>query len=423
MWRKKNLLIVQEILRVIFNRLKQQDLGLLFAVITLIGIGLVVLYTVTSSNQTGISTTFQKQLLYGFIGVIFMGIAAIFSPRVHYTFAYLFYIVSCLLLLGVLLWGDETKGAARWIDLGLFSFQPSEPAKIALVLVLARYVTDKKYDPRKPLHIMGTIAVTFIPLTLVLLQPDLGTSIVFAAILLAMLVAIGTPFSYLLLMITPICAALASVNTIVLLIYIIVIILFAWGMHMRMGMLILLIIANLVISLGTPELWNQLKPYQKNRLISFVNPEADPKGSGYQVIQSKVAIGSGGFSGKGLGRGSQTQLKFLPEQHTDFIFSVIGEEFGLIGATGVLALLFWVVYRGFHAALRTKGKYSALICIGLSIIITVHIFINIGMTIGIMPVTGLPLPFLSYGGSFLWTIMISVGLILGVGRRWKEYTP
>jgi rod shape determining protein RodA len=290
-------------------------------------------------------------------------------------------------------------------------------------MVLARHVTDKRYNPRRFAHLIRTMVLSLIPLLLVMAQPDLGTSIVFAAISLIAIIAAGTPFLYLLVLLSPIFAALAAINTYVMLGYFTLLVVVAWRLQLRLLLMILLVLGNLSISLAAPQIWNQLKPYQKNRLVSFFNPEVDPQGSGYQVIQSKVAIGSGGFGGKGLGEGSQTQLKFLPEQHTDFIFSVVGEELGLVGATLVLAFLLLVISRGYRAALRSKGFYSALVCLGLSTMITVHAVINIGMAVGLMPVTGLPLPFLSYGGSFLWTIMIAIGLILGIQRRWKEYTP
>jgi rod shape determining protein RodA len=240
---------------------------------------------------------------------------------------------------------------------------------------------------------------------------------------LFIIVAAGTPPVYLLVLVSPALAALASTNLAILLIFLALLIFFAWRLRIRLLFLILLVVANFAISFATPHLWNQLKPYQKSRLISFIQPEADPRGSGYQVIQSKVAIGSGSLTGKGLGQGSQTQLKFLPEQHTDFIFSVLGEELGFIGATLALTLFSLLIYRCFRTAFKSKGRYSALVCTGLASMLTFHIFINIGMTLGIMPVTGLPLPLLSYGGSFLWTVMISLGLILGIQSRWREYTP
>ena len=404
-------------------KFKDLDLWLPLATLALIVIGLVILYTATFGDQSGLPHLFGRQLAYAAGGLILLILAASLSPRVHFAFSYLFYIICCLLLLGVLIWGDPTKGAARWINLGILSFQPSEPAKLALVLALARLVTDKKFDPRKASHLLRAAIMALIPLALVIAQPDLGTSIVFAAIFLSVIIAAGIPYAHLLILISPVLAALASVHIISLVLYIVLLLTFTWRMRLRLGLLVLIILANLAISVGTPQLWNQLKPYQKNRLVSFIHPEASPKGAGYQVIQSKVAIGSGGLVGKGLGQGSQTQLKFLPEQHTDFIFSVIGEELGWAGATVALALFSLLIYRGFRAAQMTKGRYSVLVCVGLISMLTTHIFINIGMTVGLMPVTGLPLPLLSYGGSFLWTILIAIGLILGIQRRWKEYTP
>lgn len=405
------------------GRAKVLDQWLVLATFALIIFGLLVLYAATSSQEAGLPHLFQKQLVYALIGFVLLVGSATLSPRVHFTFAYLIYAACCLGLLIVLIWGEAAKGAARWMNLGVFSFQPSEPAKVALVLALARLVTDKKYDPRKLTHLLKTLGLGLIPLGLVLAQPDLGTSIVFGAITLFIIVVSGTPSTYLLALVSPIFAAFASINRISFVVYLALLIIFAWRLKFKLPLLILLVLANLCISLGTPTLWNHLKPYQKNRLVSFIQPEADPRGSGYQVIQSKVAIGSGGFVGKGLGHGSQTQLKFLPEQHTDFIFSVVGEELGFVGSSVALALLSLVVLRGFQTAQKSKGRYSAVVCAGLSAMLAFHILINVGMAVGIMPVTGLPLPFLSYGGSFLWTTMISVGFVLGVQLRWREYTP
>lgn len=404
-------------------RIKEIDLYLLLGTIALVVFGLVMLYYTTATGEENFHPLFLRQLFYAFIAIALMLIMTVLSPRVHFTFAYLSYVFCCLLLVGVLIWGDSAKGAARWINAGFFSFQPSEPAKIALILALARLTTDKKYEPNRFLHLLKALTLAIIPLILVLAQPDLGTSIVFAALALFMIIAVGTSYLYLLLLVSPILAALSSISIYTFIAYLILLVMFCWRIRLRLGLFLLLIALNLTISLGAPKLWVQLKPYQKNRLISFVHPEIDPKGSGYQVIQSKVAIGSGGLTGKGLGEGSQTQLKFLPEQHTDFIFSVLGEELGFLGATTVLTLLLLIVVRGYNAAGKSKGSYSSMVCLGISGMVTIHVFINIGMTVGLMPVTGLPLPFLSYGGSFLWTVMAAMGIILGIQCRWKEYTP
>ncbi|MCX6639607.1 MAG: rod shape-determining protein RodA [bacterium] len=405
------------------QRLKLIDPWLIFSVAALLITGLVILHSASGNPDAHIAELFQKQLIFALIGIGLMIGAAFMSPRAHFALAYLLYCLACLTLLGTLIWGSTTKGAESWLELGLFTYQPAEPAKIALVLALARMMSDKKFDATRPGHIFRAMLLTAVPLLLVLAQPDLGTAIVFPATFLFMIIAVGIPTNFLVFLLSPVLAAITSFNLTLLLIFVLVFALAAWLYKTPWMVIGLLVAFNLSISFATPQLWNHLKPYQRNRLVSFIHPEADPKGSGYQVIQSKVAIGSGGIKGKGLGKGSQTQLKFIPEQHTDFVYSVVGEELGLIGAGSVLILLFVVMLRGLRAAQRAKGRYSALLCTGLIAMISVHIFINIGMALGLMPVTGLPLPFLSYGGSFLWTVMIAMGLILGVQLRWKEYTP
>jgi rod shape determining protein RodA len=327
------------------------------------------------------------------------------------------------ILLGTFAWGSLAKGAVRWIDVGLFTFQPSEPAKIGLILALARLTTDKKYDPHRFSHLLRAVGLTGLPLLLVMAQPDLGTSIIFGAVFIFMMVAAGTPLAYILLMVSPVVAAITSFHLLIFIGFMLLLLILAWRMKIYLGLLIFILAANLAISAATPMLWNHLKPYQQKRLITFLDPEADPKGSGYQIIQSKVAVGSGGMFGKGLGEGSQSQLMFLPEQHTDFVFSMLGEELGFTGAS--LALFFYglIIFRGFRIAQLSQGRYTTLVCVGLSAMLAAHIFINIGMAIGLMPVTGLPLPFLSYGGSFLWTAMVSVGIILSAQLRWGDYTP
>jgi rod shape determining protein RodA len=405
------------------QRLKLIDPWLILSIMTLLVTGLVILYHATGSTEGSGSDLFSRQLINALIGVGIMIGVALTSPRVHFTLAYLLYAFGCMTLLGVLLWGSTAKGADSWLNFGLFTFQPAEPAKIALILSLARMMSDKKFDITRPAHLFRAMGLTALPLMLVLAQPDLGTGIVFPATFIFMVVAAGIPTNFLIFILSPAMAALASIHWLALAIFLVVMAITAWLYKTPWTIIAVLIGINAMVGIATPRVWDHLKPYQRNRLASFIHPEADPKGSGYQVIQSKVAIGSGGVQGKGLGKGSQTQLKFLPEQHTDFIFSVVGEELGLFGAGSVLILLFTVMIRGLRAGQRTKGKYTALICVGLVAMLSVHVFINIGMALGLMPVTGLPLPFLSYGGTFLWTVMISMGLILGVQLRWKEYTP
>jgi rod shape determining protein RodA len=404
-------------------KFKKLDAYLLCGMLAIITLSLLLLYNVRSQGQNEIPYLFQRQLFYAFVGLILLAASAVMSPRVHYGLAYVLYGASCLLLLGVFLWGSIAKGATRWIDLGLFTFQPSEPAKIALILATARILTDQKFDLQKPAHLLKVIGLALIPLALVLVQPDLGTSIILAGVFLAMIVAAGLPYSYLLILLSPALAAMTSFHPLIFLIFMIILVFIAWRMKLYFNVLLALILVNLAISGATPLFWNQMKPYQQQRLVSFLNPEADPQGSGYQIIQSQVAVGSGGILGKGLGKGSQTHLMFLPEQHTDFIFSMLGEELGIAGASFALLLYGLIILRGFRIAMLCNGKYTSLVCTGLCSMLAIHVFINIGMAIGLMPVTGLPLPFLSYGGSFLWTSMVAVGIILGAHLRWGDYTP
>jgi rod shape determining protein RodA len=404
-------------------KLKRLDAWLLVGVLASVVLSLALLYHVRSQGLDDIPHLFRRQLFYALIGLLLMSSSAVMSPRVHFGLAYVLYGICVAILLGTFAWGSIAKGAVRWIDLGLFTFQPSEPAKIGLILALARLTTDKKYDPSRFSHLLRAVGLTGFPLLLVMAQPDLGTSIIFGAVFLFMMVAAGTPLAYILLMVSPVVAAITSFHILIFIAFMVLLLILAWRMKIYMGLLIFMLAANLAISAATPMLWNHLKPYQQKRLITFLDPEADPKGSGYQIIQSKVAVGSGGMFGKGLGEGSQTQLMFLPEQHTDFVFSMLGEELGFAGASAALFLYGLIIFRGFRIAQLCQGRYTTLVCVGLTAMLAAHVFINIGMAIGLMPVTGLPLPFLSYGGSFLWTAMVSAGIILGAQLRWGDYTP
>jgi rod shape determining protein RodA len=247
---------------------------------------------------------------------------------------------------------------------------------------------------------------------LVLLQPDLGTALVFIFVCLVMMVRAGLPWIWLLMLLSPMIAALCSMNLFVLLAFILV---FATLLYTsEVGITLMAIFLSLSAGIGftLPTFWNLLEPYQQQRIFVFLNPEMYPRGAGYQLIQSKVAVGSGGFLGKGYLEGTQTQLSFLPERHTDFIFSVVGEEFGFVGASLVLGLFTLLVMRAVVVGLRHRNGYCALVMTGFASMIFFHVLVNVGMTIGMMPVTGLPLPFLTYGGSFLWTLLLVMGLLI-----------
>lgn len=294
----------------------------------------------------------------------------------------LIYAVCIVLLLTVLLIGTgrEETGSKSWIRFGPIGIQPSEFVKIGFIITFSKRVSDMGDGINEPKNLLHLLAHLGVLLGLIMMQPDLGTAMVFIFIFAGIVFAAGLSYKYI----------VTAIGTVVGIIPI------AW--------------------------FFLLKDYQKNRIMVFFNPESDPLGAGYHVIQSKIAIGSGKIFGKGLYHGTQTQLGFLPVKHTDFIFAVIGEELGLIGCVAAALLLFAIVYRCIGNSNRTKGDMSRYICIGVACMFLAHIFENIGMCIGLMPVTGIPLPFFSYGGSSIITNFVAIGLVLSVHMRKKTIT-
>lgn len=293
------------------------------------------------------------------------------------------YLLNLLLLVIVIFAGSEAGGAQRWIDIGPWRMQPSELAKIIIIIAFAAFLAEREGKLNRFRDLIPCFIYIGIPMLLILIQPDLGTSLVFIAIMFGMLFASG--------------ARPLLVGG-----------LLAGGVTAAVGM----VWAHLKF-----DTWIPLKEYQLTRLTIFLDPWSDWQGAGYHMIQSKIAIGSGGLWGKGLMGGTQSFFDFLPIRHTDFIFSVIGEEFGYLGALLVLGLLFFVIYRGLCIATEAKDRFGMLIATGICSMLTFQVLVNVGMTVGIMPVTGLPLPFLSYGGSSMLANMVSLGLLLNVYAR------
>ncbi|HID95771.1 MAG TPA: rod shape-determining protein RodA, partial [Candidatus Latescibacteria bacterium] len=357
----------------------------------------------------------KKQMFWAIFALIAMLVAIAIPNKVFYGFSYLLYGICILSLLWVPAIG--TKG--RWVNLGPVSVQPSELAKIAVVFALGRYLSGKKRV--SPRHAVVPVIIILIPMLLVAKQPNLGTSLVYGAVLIPMLYWAGFKPLHLFLIFSPLFSIVSGFWWVSWLTFIIALAVVLYLVRPRLVAAAGLVIINLIFGILTPVLWGSLHTYQQQRIIGFLSPGRDPLGSGYQIIQSKVAIGSGGFLGKGFLGGTQTKLAFLPRQHTDFIFSVIGEELGFIGSTLVLSLFLFLLYRGIAIAASAKNRFASLISIGLVSILGFHVFVNVGMTVGMLPVTGLPLPFLSYGGSSLVTNMTLVGLLLNVGLRRHEY--
>ena len=356
--------------------IRNLDWILILTVFLLTGVGLVLIASATHTEalRTGVNYFVQRQGLFLSVDVLLV----ILLPRLDYhvlkQVALPLYVITLILLLGVMFFGHSTMGAQRWIRLGPVIFQPSEFSKVFIIVCLAAFLDKQAGSLEHWKEYLPAGLFLLAPFVLVLRQPDLGTALVFGAIGFSMFWVCGFKTRWI-----------------------------AW----MTGVLICL----------SPLIWHFLHEYQRNRIRVFLNPELDPFGAGYHVIQSKIAIGSGLLLGKGWMQGTQSQLNFLPENHTDFIFAVAGEEFGFIGAVVILLLYLILIWRGLTIALNAEDRFGMLLATGITGMYLFHVLVNIGMTAGIMPVTGVPLPFLSYGVSSLTTNMLLAGLLLNINLR------
>ncbi|MFQ6033100.1 MAG: rod shape-determining protein RodA, partial [Candidatus Zixiibacteriota bacterium] len=330
-----------------------------------------------------------------------------------------FIAVGTLLL--ILMLGSSKMGAVRWFSLGGLNIQPSEFAKIATIFALARYLAYSKCSIYNFRWLAVVLAITLLPALLILRQPDLGTSLVFLAILICMLFWAGVPIFYLFLIVSPFISLLCASHWLAWALFFLLLIFLLYRLRLNFLFSVGFLLCNLAFGMITPLVWNRLHDYQKDRIIVFLDPGKDPQGAGYQIIQSKIAVGSGGLLGKGYLEGTQTKLAFLPHQHTDFVFSVLGEEFGFLGTLVLLGLFGFLIIKGIIIAQRTRNAFASNVALGITSILAFQMLVNIGMTLGFLPVTGLPLPFVSYGGSSMVLSWILVGLLLAIHHRWYEY--
>ena len=383
-------------------------------------IGLVSVYSATYDARA--SDIFFKQLAWSGAGTIVLLTMALFPYRLLQTISIPAWLFSLLLLVIVLLLGKTVSGSTSWFNLGSFRIQPSEFAKITTVLALASYLSRSDVSLRNPRDLFLAGGIVLAPVALIMMQPDFGTAVIYGGMAFAVMYWGGASQFTLLSVVAPAAAAVGALfGTTPFLIVVAV-----------MGVLIYLtkehrLVAAVVFSfmvlvgISVQFIYDGMKPYQQRRIDTFLDPGADPLGAGYNILQSKVAIGSGGVFGKGYLHGSQTQLNFIPEQWTDFIFCVPGEEFGFIGAATVLVLFAVFLMRGVTLASKVKSKYASYVAIGLTATIATHVFINIGMALGLFPVIGVPLPFLSYGGSSLLSNAAMVGILMNLYTNRKEY--
>jgi rod shape determining protein RodA len=394
------------------------DRNLVLASLGLMLFGLATLY---SAGQTDVPTraagVWHRQFVWFGVGIVACGIIYNISLRVLEWLAPALYAFSILLLGLVLLVGTgagTAESSHSWLSIGGHQIgQPSELAKVATVLMLARFLSSRKEAPRSLKDLIGPALIVGVPFLMVLKQPDLGSALVFVGIFFAMLFWSGVRPRLLFLMATPGISLLLAFNTLTWSAWIIVfvMILIAWRPYVWDWTMFLA--ANVAMGAIAMPLWTRLAPYQQNRLLTFLNPEVDPRAAGYHAIQSRVAIGSGGWFGTGYTEGPQKRLAFLPEQHTDFVFSVVGEELGFLGVFVALSLFLTLFLVLLRIARRAPDPFSSLVVFGIVGLFFTHVFENVGMTVNLMPITGIPLPLFSYGGSFF----IICALCLGVALR------
>ena len=401
---------------------KEFDLTLFILALVLSLIGVLLIYSAKYYSDNLVERgIYLKQVIWILLGMAVCFLVFFIPLRFYEVFSYLLYFLSLLALLLILMIGATRMGAARWISMGGFNIQPSEFAKIATVFLLARFLTYSKRNDYSVKWLASVMAIVLPPALLVLKQPDLGSSLVFFAVLITMLFWAGVPLFYLFLIVSPVLSLICAFHWLSWAIFFLILIALLYRVKPMLLFSLGFVLLNLTTGMITPLVWNRLHDYQKQRILVFLDPGRDPLGAGYQIIQSKVAIGSGGLWGKGFLQGSQTKLAFLPHQHTDFVFSVLGEEFGLWGSIILLGLFAFLIARGIMIAQKARNTFASNAAIGLTTILGFQMLVNIGMSLGVMPVTGLPLPLVSYGGSSMLTSWVVIGILLAINARWFDY--
>jgi rod shape determining protein RodA len=383
--------------------------------LALFGVAMIYSAGVLDTPRRAISGLWQRQLLWLGIGG-FMALIIMWRVELRWLewAAWPFYMLTILMLVAALFIGTgygTGQATRRWLDLGPILLQPAQFANLAAVMLLARIVGSWRAPPQSVFDLWLPIAIVVVPMALVVVQPDLGTALVFVVVLLASLFWGGTPYGVLFLLVSPGIGLLLAFKPWVFSLYMIALILFILLYRPPLRDSVYALGTNLAAGTVAIPVWESLAPYQRNRLLVFMDPTMDPQGAGYQLIQSQVAIGAGGLTGQGFTLGTQKRLDFLPEQHTDFIFSVIGEEFGFLGTSAVLLVLALIFWRITRIAERTPDPFAGILAFGILSVWFTHSVVNIGMTVGVMPITGIPLPFLSYGGSFLLVSLLAFALI------------
>ncbi|MDQ3995625.1 MAG: rod shape-determining protein RodA [Gemmatimonadota bacterium] len=394
-------------------------------VLTALALSIFGMLMVYSAGQTEmpsyVSRLWKQQVIWFFISLFGAWAISQASIRMLEWLAWPLYAFSILLLIVTLFAGTGAGTAAStksWLTVGGVRLgQPAELAKLTVVLMLARVLASNREAPKTLLELWKPALVVGVPWLLIMAQPDLGTGIVFIGILFGMLFWFGIPWPLLILVASPAVSLILAFSTTVWAAWFLLLVALVIWYRPFLGEGVFLVVSNVAMGVLAPLLWERLQPYQQKRLLVFLDPTMDPRQSGYHVMQSKVAIGSGGVFGKGWLQGTQKQLGFLPEQHTDFIFAVVGEELGFLGVMIAIALFMVLFLRVVRVAERARDSFSSLVAFGLLASWFMHVLVNIGMTLSLMPITGIPLPFFSYGGSFLLASWLAIGILVRISNE------
>lgn len=391
---------------------KKFDFTLLALLVCLITLGCIAIFSASTTvigEHVRIENNWWKQIIFAVLSLFAIALL-IRIPMPIFDIVILPLFILNLLALVVVLFTPAVNGSHRWFSVGGINLQPSESAKLLTILMVARIISREHLNEYR--QILYGFLLVLLPVALIIIEPDFGTTLVFWASLMAMLIAADVPVFYVLLILSPIVSIVCSIWLPIIPVWIIILVLLLIRARLSWVAITVASILNVFISLITPVLWMGLKDYQQNRILTFIDPTRDPLGAGYQIIQAKIAIGSGSIWGKGWLLGTQKNMNFLPEHHTDFIFSVVGEEFGFIGSILLLFLFAIFFARIIKNVGELKVKERKVATAGIMAYLMFQMFINIGMNIGLVPATGIPLPFISYGGSNLLINAISVGVIL-----------
>lgn len=398
------------------------DFYIVIPVLLLLLLGLVAIYSSTFNNSLA-QNNFEKQLYFALSSFFIFLIIHFIPTNTFKVISIPSYLFGILLLLLVLVIGKKVSGAKSWLGLGVFGFQPSEFAKIATILMLSNFLSRHNNNIDSIKDIMIALIIGFIPVALILLEPDMGSSIIFFFFILVLLFWKGLSILWLVVVISPAVVALSAIfgtTTFIISLILLLGILFLLNRDLFFNGSVFAL--NLASGFFADYVYNILSPHQQARINSFLDPSSDPLGTGYNSIQAMVAVGSGGIFGKGFMNGNQTQLQYIPEQWTDFIFCAISEEFGFIGSITVIILFLILLGRILRNASNTRDEFLSLTQIGIFAVLFIHFLINVGMVIGLVPIIGVPLPFVSYGGSSLIVNVIMIAIVSNIYRTRKNYT-